>query len=258
MWLSEYGFDTNNCHEEELRVGENSREKYWERFISLAGCKRENIPRNNITNAEIIPDKVKENCKSISQEPLLPGISIDKFNGEPLHIYQGELTHQNTETFVKLNKESNNAEGEYFYEQAELCQQYIIDTLELEQSVEFVDAKKKYGKIRTKMKKVMAAVIAAEYRERTAVKNHPPGDGVTGMDMESDTSDESIPPKRKRADTGVGRSQNANKGKEDDDLSVETVKVHSGSGLYRTRFGLMLSPVPSETEPDKKISPNDW
>ena len=90
----------------------------------------------------MIPNSTKETCKSISQEPLLPGISIDKFNGEPLHIYQGKLTHQNSETFMKLNKESNNAEGEYFYNQAELCQQYIIDTLELEESVEFVDAKK--------------------------------------------------------------------------------------------------------------------
>ena len=25
MWLSDYGFDTNNCHEEEMGVGENSR-----------------------------------------------------------------------------------------------------------------------------------------------------------------------------------------------------------------------------------------
>ena len=95
-----------------------------------------------------------------------------------------------------------------------------------------------------------AAAIAAEYR---AVNNNSPGDGVTGMDMESYTSDEQITPKRKRADTGVGKSQNDNKGKEDDDLSVETVKVHLGSGLHRTRFGLMLSPLPSETEPDKKL-----
>ena len=162
MWLADYGFDTADCHDEELRVGENSREKCWERFVSLHGWKRENIPINNKTNAEMIPNSTKETCKSISQEPLLPGISIDKFNGEPLHIYQGKLTHQNSKTFMKLNKESENAEGEYFYEQAELCQQYIIDTLELSESVEFKDAKKNYGKIRTKMKKVMAAVTAAE------------------------------------------------------------------------------------------------
>ena len=110
----------------------------------------------------MILNSTKETCKSISQEPLLPGISIDKFNGEPLHIYQGELTHQNSETFMKLNKESDNAEGEYFYEQAELCQQYIIDTLQLEESEEFMDAKKIYGRIRSKMKKAMAAVTAAE------------------------------------------------------------------------------------------------
>ena len=39
-------------------------------------------------NAEMIPDTFKEMCKSISQKPLLPGISIDKFNGEVLRIYQ--------------------------------------------------------------------------------------------------------------------------------------------------------------------------
>ena len=114
MWLSDYGFDTANCHDEELRVGANSREKCWETFISLAGWKRGRIPRNPKTNAEMIPDSTKETCKSVSQKPLLPGISIDKFNGEPLHIYQGKLTHQNSETFMKLNKESDSPEGEYF------------------------------------------------------------------------------------------------------------------------------------------------
>ena len=125
-----------------MRVRENSREKYWERFTSFVGNNRENIPRNKKTNAEVIPDNMKETCKSVRRKPLLSGISIDKFNGEVLHIYQGKLTHQNSKTFVKLNKESDNAEGEYFYSQAELCQQYIIDTLKLEESVEFVDAKK--------------------------------------------------------------------------------------------------------------------
>ena len=43
---------------------------------------------------------------------------------------------------MKLNKESGNAEGEYFYAQAELCQQYIINMLQLEESEEFMDAKK--------------------------------------------------------------------------------------------------------------------
>ena len=43
-----------------MRVGENSREKCWGRFISLAGWKREHIPRNKKTNAEVIPDNMKE------------------------------------------------------------------------------------------------------------------------------------------------------------------------------------------------------
>ena len=56
-----------------------------------------------------------------------------------------------------------------------------------------------------------AAAMATAYRARTAEKNHPPGEGVTGMDMddsddseESDAPDETKTPKRKRADTGVG------------------------------------------------------
>ena len=97
-----------------------------------------------------------------------------------------------------------------------------------------------------------AAAIAAEYRERTAEKTHLPGEGVTAMDMdetkieevmdiddsddseESETSDETTTQKRKRDNDGVANIQNANKGKDDDDLSVETVRVQSGSGLYRT------------------------
>ena len=146
MWLSHYGFDTNYCHEEEMKVGENSREKCWERFIFLAGKNRQHIPRNK-RNAEVIPDSFKETCKSVSQEPLLPGIDLDKFNGEPMHVAQGILTHQNSEVFKKLNKESDNPDGEYFYSQAELCQQYITDTIELEESVEFKKAKKVNSRI---------------------------------------------------------------------------------------------------------------
>ena len=68
------------------------------------------------SDAEVIPDNVKERCKSLGRkEPLLPGIDLDKFNGEPIHVAQGQLTHQNSKVFKKLNKESDNAEGEYFY-----------------------------------------------------------------------------------------------------------------------------------------------
>ena len=102
----------------------------------------------------MIPNSTKETCKSISQEPLLPGINIDKFNQEAFHIYQGKLTHQNSQTFMKLNKESDTAEGEYFYEQAELYQQYIIDTLELEDSVEFVDTKKIMARFEQKRRRL--------------------------------------------------------------------------------------------------------
>ena len=120
MWLADYGFDTANRHDEELRVGENSREKCWERFISLAGWKRENIRRIDKTNAEMIPDSTKVTYKIVSQKPLLPGISINKFNGEALYIYQGKLTHQNSKTFMKLNKESDNAEGEFLLQSSRI------------------------------------------------------------------------------------------------------------------------------------------
>ena len=46
MWLPHYGFDTNKCHEVGMRVGENSREKFWKRFVSLAGKGRQRISGN--------------------------------------------------------------------------------------------------------------------------------------------------------------------------------------------------------------------
>ena len=90
----------------------------------------------------MILDNMEATCKSISQEPSLPGINHDKFNREPMHVAEDLLAHQNSEVFKKMNKESNNSEGEYFYSQAELGQQYIMDNIELEESVEFMKAKK--------------------------------------------------------------------------------------------------------------------
>ena len=52
-------------------------------------------------------------------------------------------------------------------------------------------------------------------------------------------------------DTGSDKENEA--GAEEEDSSVEIVKVQSGSGLQRTRFGLMLSPGPSDTESNKKL-----
>ena len=146
----------------EMRVGEISREKCWKRFTSLAGKNRHRIPRSAKISAELIPDNFKETCKSVNQEPLLPGIDLDKFNGEPMHVAQGLLTHQNSEVFKKLNEESDNPDGEYFYSQAELCQQYIMDTIELEKSVEFMDAKKVNSRIQKEIIKAMDALIVAE------------------------------------------------------------------------------------------------
>jgi len=61
---------------------------------------------------------------------------LDKHHGEPMHVAQGMLTHLNTETYKKLNVESENIEGDFYYVQAEACQQYIMKSLEIEESVE--------------------------------------------------------------------------------------------------------------------------
>ena len=41
MWLSDHGFDKEEYHEVELRVGENRREKCHKRFMKLMGGKIE-------------------------------------------------------------------------------------------------------------------------------------------------------------------------------------------------------------------------
>ena len=200
----------------------------------------------------------KESGGTSGQDPKRQSIStLRRILEERKESIDG-LTKKQLLTKVQLGDEGNNTQRAFMMAVKAWTSARMTEWLRQSSNKVSGSKQEKMDRIFAVISIDEAAAIAAEYRERTAVKNHPPGDGVTGMDMESDTSDESIPPKRKRADTGVGRSQNANKGKEDDDLSVETVKVHSGSGLYRTRFGLMLSPVPSETEPDKKISPNDW
>ena len=55
---------------------------------------------------EVIPDSFKKTCKRVSQKPLLPDIGLAKFNGEPMHVAQGLLTHQNSEIFEKLIKKA--------------------------------------------------------------------------------------------------------------------------------------------------------
>ena len=42
---------------------------------------------------------MKERCKSVSQELLLLGIDFDKFDGEPMHVAQGLLTHLNSKIY---------------------------------------------------------------------------------------------------------------------------------------------------------------
>jgi hypothetical protein len=72
------------------------------------------------------------------------------------------LTHLNTENFKKLNVESESADGDFYYEQAELCQQYIMETLNIEESIEFKEAKSVHNKIQIKVRKAMDAIEEAE------------------------------------------------------------------------------------------------
>ena len=89
-------------------------------------------------------------------------MSIDKFNGESLHIYQGELTHQNSKTFMKFSKESDSLEGDFY------TSKLIVSGIHHKyvsiggKSKEFLDAKKKNGRIHANMKKAMVAVTEAE------------------------------------------------------------------------------------------------
>ena len=40
MWLSDHGFDKGECHEVDLRVGENCRKKCHKRFMKLRGGRK--------------------------------------------------------------------------------------------------------------------------------------------------------------------------------------------------------------------------
>ena len=102
--------------------------------------------RGFVVDKEKITKDTREKCNSISKKPLLRVDDLDKHHGEPMHVAQGMLTHLNTETYKKLNEESEGGEGDFYYDQAELCQQYIMEVLEIEESVEFKDAKIALGR----------------------------------------------------------------------------------------------------------------
>ena len=158
MWLSSHaGFTSDECHPVELRVGANSRKKNWKTFESLRGKDGEYT-----ANKETINKDTRQKCNSISKEPLLYVDQLDKHHGEPMHVAQGMLTHLNTETYKKLNEESESIEGDFYYEQAEACQQYIIDTLAIEESEAFIDAKSTHNRIQIKIKKAYDKVQEAE------------------------------------------------------------------------------------------------
>ena len=158
MWLSNHDFGVDECHPVELRDGFNSREKCWKRFQSLMG---EN-EREFVVDQEKITKDTREKCNSISKMPLLRVDDLDKHHGEPMHVAQGMLTHLNTETYKKLNEESEGDEGDFYYEQAELCQQYIMKTLEIEESVEFKDAKLAHSRFQVKVRNAIDVLREAD------------------------------------------------------------------------------------------------
>jgi hypothetical protein len=158
MSLSNHGFSVDQCHPVELRVGSNSRTKCYERFQSLTGEEE----REFSVDKDKLTKDTKEKCNSISKKPLLVVNDLDKHHGEPMHVAQGMLTHLNTENFKKLNVESESADGDFYYEQAELCQQYIMETLNIEESIEFKEAKSVHNQIQIKVRKAMDAIEEAE------------------------------------------------------------------------------------------------
>jgi hypothetical protein len=155
MWLSNHGFAADECHPVELRVGANSREKNWKTFESLRG-------KDGEFAKEVISKDTKQKCNSISKEPLLYVNQLDKHHGEPMHVAQGMLTHLSTETYKKLNEENESIDGDFYYEQAEACQQYIVDTILIEESEAFLDAKSTHNRIQVKVKNATDEVQKAE------------------------------------------------------------------------------------------------
>ena len=156
MWLSDHGFDKEQCHEVELRVGENCRKKCHGRFLKAMGGEN----RAYAVKQDQIPKHVRESCKSVSKEPLLD-CDIDKLIGDPMHISQGVTTHLNDETFKKLNEEHYN-DGDFYYDEADDAQKYIEEYLKIETSAEFKKAKQDHDKISRKIKKVMDTLKRAE------------------------------------------------------------------------------------------------
>jgi hypothetical protein len=79
-----------------------------------------------------------------------------------MHVAQGMLTHLSTETYKKLNEENESIEGDFYYEQAEACQLYIVDTIAIEESEAFIGAKSTHSRIQVKVKKATDEVQKAE------------------------------------------------------------------------------------------------
>ena len=136
MWLSDHGFNKEECYEVELQVGENCRKKYHKRSMKLM----EGENRAYVVKQDQIPKHVRESCKSVSKEPLLD-CDIDKLIGDPMHISQGVTTHLNDETFKKLNEEHDN-DGDFYYDEADDAQKHIEEYLKVETSAEVQRTKK--------------------------------------------------------------------------------------------------------------------
>jgi hypothetical protein len=127
MWLSNHDFGVDECHPVEFFIGFNSWDNCWKRLQSLMGPDG----RSFVVDQEKLTKDTREKCNSISKKPLLSVDDLDKHHGELMHVARWILTHLNTETYRKLNEESEGVERHFYYEQAELCQQYLMETLEM-------------------------------------------------------------------------------------------------------------------------------
>ena len=162
MDFSNYGFDPNQCHKVQLRVGEYSKEKCWEKCKKLTGGETKIL----LTNQENVPMEVKEQCLSVINKPLLTVKDLDKHHGDPLHIFQGTISHTNDETFLQLNDESlfsDDKEDDFFYMEAEACQnEFTIDAQKNAKLPEYQEKRKERNKVLKNMRAAMKSLEEAK------------------------------------------------------------------------------------------------
>ena len=116
--MTAQGIEATQCMDFDLRVGKHSKLNQW-----LKAKKLEYENRAFFKDPSIVPDQIKDQCKSVIMQPLLNLKDISKIHGEPMHCIQGVITHFITDTLNKLDKLKIEGKDDFFYEEAEKCQQ---------------------------------------------------------------------------------------------------------------------------------------